>query len=77
MKLVVFGGDGRDRGGKPLAFASQIPDYMSLVLACGERTRWTNGSIPCLIHIIKTTEKRNFFVPLLLVETVGIEPMTS
>lgn len=36
MKLVVFGGDGRDRGGKPLAFASQIPDYMSLVLACGE-----------------------------------------
>ena len=32
MKLVVFGGDGRDRGGKPLAFASQIPDYMSLVL---------------------------------------------
>ncbi len=31
-----FGGDGRDRGGKPLAFASQIPDYMSLVLRRGE-----------------------------------------
>lgn len=33
---TIFGGDGRDRGGKPLAFASQIPDYMSLVLRQGE-----------------------------------------
>lgn len=41
-----FGGDGRDRGGKPLAFASQIPDLCPSCSAEANRTRRTDGSIP-------------------------------
>ena len=36
MTVLFFGGDGEDRGGKPLAFTSQIPDYISLVLRQSE-----------------------------------------
>ena len=51
LQVLFSGGDGGDRGGKPLAFASQIsPILCPSCSAKAYRTRWTIGSIPLLLN---------------------------